>query len=53
MGDFDTEIKRTHIHPKLDLVNVVVRPLLFTKSSLNKELNMKKGAGIYSLTADA
>ena len=44
---------------RLDLVNVVVGPLLFTKSrlftksSLAKEQNTKKGAGGYSLTADA
>ena len=25
------------IHPRLDLVNIVVRPLLFTKLSLDKE----------------
>ena len=37
------------VHPRLDLVNVVVRPLLFTKlslfnkSSVDKEWNMKKG----------
>ena len=34
---------------RLDLVNVVVRPILFTNSSLNKEQNMKKGARFYSL----
>ena len=39
------------ITPRLDLVNMVVRPLLYTKSSLftklslDKEQNMKKGAG--------
>ena len=44
------------VHPKLDLVNLVVRSLLFTKLSLftnssllDKEENMKKGAGVYSL----
>ena len=43
------------IHPKLNLVNVVVRPHLFTKFSLfiklslDKEKIMKKGAGFYSL----
>ena len=39
---------RIVLHPKLNLVNVVVIPL-FTKSSLDKELNMKKGAGVHSL----
>ena len=40
---------------RLDLVNIVVIPhlftelSLFTKSSLDKEKNMKKGAGVYSL----
>ena len=43
------------VHPKLDLVNMVVRPLLFTKlslftkSGLDKEQNMKKVAGVHSL----
>ena len=43
------------VYPRLDLVNGVVRPLLFTKSSLftklslDEEKNMKKGAGVYSL----
>ena len=43
------------VHPRLDLVNMVVRPFLFTKlslftkSSLDKDWNMKKGAGVYSL----
>ena len=47
-------IIKCSIHPSLDLVNMVVRPLLFTKlslftkSSLDKEKNMKKGAGVYS-----
>ena len=42
-------------HPRNNLVNVVVRYLLFTKSnlftksSLEKEWNMKKGTGVYSL----
>ena len=42
------------IHSKLDLVNMDVRPLLFTKlslftkSSLDKEQNMKKRAGVHS-----
>ena len=31
---FGKTLKNRQIHPKLDLVNVVVRPLLFTKSSL-------------------
>ena len=34
---------------RLDLVNMVVRSLLFTKSSLDKEYNMKKAAGVCSL----
>ena len=43
------------VHLRLDLVNLVVRPLLFTKSSLftklrlDKEENMRKGAGDYTL----
>ena len=43
------------VHSRLDLVNVVVRPLLFTKLSLltkpsqDKEENMKKVARVYSL----
>ena len=37
------------VHPKLDLVNMVVRPFLFTKSSLDKKYNKKKGAGVHSL----
>ena len=43
------------VYPRLNLVNVVVRPLLFTKMSLftklslDKEYNMKKGAEVYSL----
>ena len=45
-----------NVHSRLDLVNVAVRPLLFTKlslftksSSLHKASIMKKGAGVYSL----
>ena len=45
-----------NVHMRLDLVNVAVRPLLFTKqslftksSSLRKASVMKKGAGVYSL----
>ena len=45
-----------YIDPRLDVVTVVVtRPLLFTKlslftkSNLDKEFNMKKGDGVYSL----
>ena len=37
------------LHPRLDLVNLVVRPPLFTESSLDKEQNMKKGVGVFSL----
>ena len=43
------------LHPRLDLVNLVVRPPLFTKlnlfteSSLDKEQNMKKEVGVFSL----
>ena len=45
----------SQVHPKLDLVNVVVRPLLFTKLSLFnrsihvKECNMKSEPAVYSL----
>ena len=41
--------------PSLNLVNMVVRPFLltklslFTKTSLNKKYDMKKGAGVCSL----
>ena len=43
------------LHPRLHLVNLVVRPhlltklILFSKSSLDKEQNMKKGVGVFSL----
>ena len=43
------------LHPRLDLVNLVVRPplltklILFSKSSLDKEQNMKKWAVVFSL----
>ena len=30
------------VYPRLDLVNVVVRPLLFTKSSLFTKLSLDK-----------
>ena len=40
------------VDPRLDLVNIVVRLLLFTKLSLfttySLDTNMKKGAGVYS-----
>ena len=42
------------IHPRLDLVNMVVRPLLFTKLSLftksihDKKCNMKNEPAVYS-----
>ena len=42
-------------HLRLDLVDVVAKPLLFTKLNLftklglNKEQNMKKGVEVYSL----
>ena len=36
-------------HPILDLVKMVVKSLLFTKSSLDIEWNMKKGTEVYSL----
>ena len=41
--------KSAHPHPRLHLVKMVVRSLLFTKSSLDKEWNMKKGTEVYSL----
>ena len=37
------------VHMRLDLVNMVVRPPFFTKSSLDNEENMKKGVGVYTL----
>ena len=43
------------MYPNLDLMNKPVRPflftklILFTKSGLDKEQNMKKVAGIHSL----
>ena len=36
-------------NPRLNVVNVVVRSLLFTKLNLDREQNMKKGAGVYTL----
>ena len=40
--DYENAIKYIYIHPKLDLMNLVIRPLLFTKLSPFIKLRLNK-----------